>query len=83
MAVVTASKKGQIVIPKDIRKQLKIAPGKRLLIHAEKDQVILTPLPDDPVDSFCGFFQAEDSLTKALLEERQKDKKYEKKKSVG
>lgn len=71
MSVVTASKKGQIVIPKDIRKQLKIAPGKRFLVRADKDQVILTPLPDDPVVSFCGFFQAKDSLTKALLEERQ------------
>jgi AbrB family looped-hinge helix DNA binding protein len=83
MSVVITSKKGQIVIPKDIRKQLQLAPGKRLLIRAEKDQVILTPLPDDPVDSFCGIFQAEDSLTKALLEERKKDKKYEKKKSAG
>ncbi|SPD73132.1 Transcriptional regulator, AbrB family (fragment) [uncultured Desulfobacterium sp.] len=83
MPIVTASKKGQIVIPKDIRKKLHIAPGKRFLIRAERDHVILTPLPDDPVDSFCGFFQAEGSLTKPLLEERKKDKTYEEKKSAG
>jgi AbrB family looped-hinge helix DNA binding protein len=79
MAVVTASKRGQIVIPRDIRKALEIGPGKRLLIRAENDQVVMTPLPDDPVDSFCGIFQGKSSLTRALLEERKKDIRYEKK----
>jgi AbrB family looped-hinge helix DNA binding protein len=80
MSVVTASKKGQIVIPKDIRKQLQIIPGKKFLIRTENNQVVLTPLPDDPVDSFCGIFQGEGSLTRTLLDERKKDKRYEKKK---
>ncbi len=83
MSVVTTSKRGQIVIPKDIRKHFQIVPGKKLLLRAEKDQIILTPLPDDPVESFCGFFQGDGSLTKALLEDRQKEKGYEEKKSAG
>ncbi len=83
MTVVTASKKGQIVIPKAIRKKLQIVPGKKFVVRAEKDKVVFTPLPDDPVDSFCGIFQGEDSLTQALLDERKKEKKYEKEKSPG
>ena len=67
MPIITTSSRGQIVIPKDIRKQLNIFPGKKLLIKAEKDQAIITPLPDDPVEFFCGFFKDKSSLTNALL----------------
>jgi len=80
MAIITASSRGQIVIPKDIRKQLNIFPGKKLLIKAEKNQAIITPLPDDPVEFFCGFFKDKSSLTKALLNERRKERNRESKK---
>ncbi len=83
MAIVTASNRGQIVIPKDIRKQLQIVPGKKLLLKAEGDHVIITPLPDDPVEYFCGFFKDRSSLTKALIDERRKDRNRESKKIVG
>jgi len=82
MSIVTTSKRGQIVIPRDVRKQLRIIPGKRLLIKTEGDHAVLTPLPDDPVEHFCGIFAAKSSLTKALLEERKKDRKHESKKSA-
>ena len=55
MHIITASNRGQIVIPKDIRNLLNIVPGKKLLIKASKDQAIITPLPDDPVEHFCGY----------------------------
>jgi AbrB family looped-hinge helix DNA binding protein len=83
MFVVTTSSRGQIVIPKDIRKRLQIVPGKKLLIKAERDQVIITPLPDDPVQYFCGFFRDRSSLTKALTHERRKDRDRESKKIAG
>jgi AbrB family looped-hinge helix DNA binding protein len=83
MQVVTASSRGQIVIPKEIRKRLNIVAGKRLSVKAEGDQVLLTPLPDDPVESFCGIFKEKSSLTKALTEHRLKDKHREKKEIVG
>jgi AbrB family looped-hinge helix DNA binding protein len=83
MSVVTTSSRGQIVIPRDVRKQLQIGPGKKILIRAEGDRAILFPLPDDPVDHFCGIFQKGTSLTKALLAERGKERAREAKKITG
>jgi len=83
MTIVTASSRGQIVIPKDIRRLLNISPGKKLLIKAEKDQAIIMPLPDDPVEYFCGFFKDKSSLTKALIKERLKERNRESKKIAG
>jgi AbrB family looped-hinge helix DNA binding protein len=83
MPVVVTSSRGQIVIPKDVRKQLNIVPGKRLLIKAEGDRAILLPLPDDPVAHFCGIFEKGVSLTKALLSGRQKERDREAKKITG
>ena len=82
MAVVTTSSRGQIVIPRDVRKQLNIGPGKRILVRAEEDRAILFPLPDDPVEHFCGVFQKGPSLTKALLAERRKERARETKKAT-
>ncbi len=79
MQIVTASNRGQIVIPKSVRKQLHIGPGKKLLIKAGEDRITLFPLPDDPVNHFCGFFGGKPSLTKALLTERKKERHREEK----
>ena len=83
MPVVTTSSRGQIVIPREVRRKLNIVQGKKILIKAEKDRAILFPLPDDPVEHFCGIFKDGPSLTKALLAERKKDKGREEKKTAG
>jgi AbrB family looped-hinge helix DNA binding protein len=83
MPVVTASSRGQIVIPKEIRKRLNIVAGRRLSVKTEGDHVLLTPLPEDPVEAFCGIFKERSSLTEALTEHRKRDKHREEKKIVG
>jgi len=83
MPVVTTSNRGQIVIPRDVRRQLNILPGKKILVKAEGDRAILLPLPDDPVEHFCGIFQEGSSLTQELLSERRKERKREEKNSAG
>jgi AbrB family looped-hinge helix DNA binding protein len=83
MAVVITSSRGQIVIPREIRKKLHIVPGKKLLVKIEADQAVLVPLPDDPVEEFCGIFKDGPSLTKALLAERKKEREREEKKAAG
>ena len=71
--VITVSGKGQIVIPREVRKRLQIVPGRKLLIKVEGDSAVMTPLPDDPVAYFCGIFKEGPSLTEGLLEERRKE----------
>lgn len=83
MTVVITSSRGQIVIPRAIRKKLHIVPGKKILVKAEENRAVLMPLPDDPVEEFCGVFKAGPSLTKALLAERKKDREREEKKTAG
>jgi AbrB family looped-hinge helix DNA binding protein len=81
-AVITVSGRGQIVIPREIRKRLHIVSGKKLVIKVEGDSAVMTPLPDDPVEHFCGIFREETSLTEALLDQRRKDRDEEDKKSA-
>ncbi len=80
MGIVTTSRRGQIVIPKAIRDKLQIGPGKKLTIKAEKDYAVIRPLPDDPVEAFCGVFQNRSSLTESLIKERKRDRIRESKK---
>lgn len=39
--LVTISSKGQIVIPKDIRSELRLTPKSKMLVYGKKDTVIL------------------------------------------
>ena len=82
MTVVITSSRGQIVSPRDIRKKLQIVPGKKILVRAQENQAVLIPLPDDPVEEFCGIFMEGPSLTEALLAERKKEREREEKKAA-
>jgi len=81
MSIVIASARGQIVIPREIRRQLNITPGRRLLLKVVDDSVMIQPLPDDPVVAFCGIFGEGDSLTEALQENRKEEQQREKAKT--
>ena len=54
-ATVTVSSKNQIVIPREAREKLHIAPGERLLVLCRDDRVILIPRPDDFVARMAGL----------------------------
>jgi len=82
MHIVIASNRGQIVIPKEVRKKLQIRPGKRLLLKTEGNHILLSPLPDNPVEYFCGIFKEGSSLTKALIQDRRKEEERESKKAA-
>jgi AbrB family looped-hinge helix DNA binding protein len=74
MAIVKTSPKGQILIPKEMRKKLGLKDGQKVSLKLIGDQKIeLTPLPTEPVEAFCGIFREGSSLTKALLKERKQE----------
>ncbi len=80
MPIATLSSKGQLVIPKEIRDSLGIKPKQKMLLKIVKGHAVIEPLPEDPVEYFCGIFKEGTSLTRALLKEREEDKRHEEKK---
>lgn len=49
--IVSFSVKGQIVIPRKLRKQLEIEDGTRALVYIEDDKIVLKPLTERHVRS--------------------------------
>lgn len=74
MAIVKTSSKGQILIPKELRKRLGLKAGQKVNLKLVGDQKIeITPVPVEPVEAFCGIFQKGPSLTEALLKDRKQE----------
>lgn len=82
MPVVKTLAKGQVVIPKEIRRHLDIKPGTRFDVRVDGKEIILYRLPDDPIRALRGVVKGGPSLTKALLEDRKEELQRDKKKSA-
>lgn len=67
-----ASRKGWIVIPKELRDRYGISPGDRILVTEVENGLLLRPLPADPTKSFRGMLKGH-ALVEALTESRQED----------
>ena len=52
LATTKMSSKGQVVIPENIRKQLRLKPGSQFLVVGEKDVVILKAISPPSMDEF-------------------------------
>lgn len=78
MPVVKTSTKGQVVIPAEIRKKIGLEPGGKVLVGLSGDKkVTIEPIPADPIEALRGSLKGVPSLTGALLEERQEERKRE------
>ena len=66
MTQVTVSSKYQVVIPKDVRRQVPLRTGQKLAIVVKEGLIAL--LPDQPLASFRGFL--EDMKTGEVREKR-------------
>jgi AbrB family looped-hinge helix DNA binding protein len=82
MAAVVTSAKGQVVIPKKERETIGIKPGSKVIVELVNDHIEIRPLPEDPVEHFCGIFKEGSSLTRALLKERKEELRREKEKGA-
>ena len=79
MPIVKTSSKGQIVIPKEVRKKLGITPGKKVLFRIVDKHAEITPLPEDSIKAMRGILKGGRSLAKELLAERKRDNKIDEK----
>lgn len=78
MSIVVVSEKGQVTIPQDIRKKLRIAKGDPLLVDlADDGSVRLRPAAVYPIETYAAErireFESENRMT---AEERRKLKKF-------
>lgn len=80
MSIVTTSTKGQVVIPKEEREKIGLKPGTKVMVKAVDDHVEIYPLPEDPIEYFCGIFKEGPSLTEALLKDRKEELRREEEK---
>ncbi len=76
------SAKGWIVIPASLRRKYGIKPGSIIKIGEENNKIVLEPERENPVEECFGKYANKASLTKALLRERDEEKKREEKKSL-
>jgi len=53
----TLSTKGQIIIPAELRNELKLSVGTRLAIQREGQTIVLRPITAEFIDSLCGSTQ--------------------------
>ena len=80
--IVTTSAKGQVIIPAAIRKLISLEPGQKVSVEVRNDEIVLKPLPKDPVAALTGLCKGDSSLTKALLQARKDDRNLETRKFV-
>jgi len=68
MNTVTVSPKYQVVIPKDVRKSLKITPGTQLVVMEYDHHLVLVPLR--PIQEYKGFLKGIDTTIERDEEDR-------------
>jgi len=74
MTTTIVTTKGQIVIPSKIRQRLNIKKGTKLYIEERGNELILKPVTPEYFERIAGVLPTKGKLSKALLEERAKDK---------
>jgi AbrB family looped-hinge helix DNA binding protein len=61
--LVRLSSKGQVVIPKDIRKKMALRRGTEFELLLQDGQIVLKPITDNPIDLLYGKFSNMDLLS--------------------
>ncbi len=77
MTTTVMTAKGQIVIPSRVRRHMNIKKWTRLCVFEKEGGVFLRPLTQEYFEKAAGVLKTKGSLTKALLEERRREKEAE------
>ena len=70
MPTVTATTKGQIVIPAPLRKKLKISRGTQFSVSEQDGKIILEPIPQDPIIAGRGMLSTKGKVLRQLIKDR-------------
>ncbi|MDP2950388.1 MAG: AbrB/MazE/SpoVT family DNA-binding domain-containing protein [Chloroflexota bacterium] len=73
MAIAKVSKKGWVVIPREIRERYGIQPGDKVHVIDYGGRIALVPAAKDPIEHGFGLLKGGPSLTQALLEDRREE----------
>jgi AbrB family looped-hinge helix DNA binding protein len=79
MSVTQLTAKGQILVPRQLRRKLGLKPGGKVHLAEEEGRLVLTPVPADPIETATGFLKGRFSLTQDLLREHQEEARRERK----
>lgn len=77
MPTATISAKGWVVIPAECRKKYHLHPGTKVNVVDYGGVVAIVPALADPVREARGMLKQRKSLSKALLNERKRERKRE------
>jgi len=79
MSVAQLTPKGQILVPKHLRRKLGLKPGGKVHLAEEEERLVLTPVPPDPIQTATGFLKGNFSLTNDLRREHREEAHRERK----
>ncbi|WP_434074280.1 AbrB/MazE/SpoVT family DNA-binding domain-containing protein [Moorella naiadis (nom. illeg.)] len=74
--VARISRKGWVVIPKELRQRYNISPGAKVVFAERDGSLFLTPVPPDPIASGKGLLRGY-PLVETLLAQRKEEVKHE------
>lgn len=65
------TERGQVTIPKPLRRRLGLRPGQVLVVREERGELVMTKvLPEDPLESVTGIVDLGGTTDQALTELR-------------
>ena len=73
MPVSHISAKGQILIPRQLRRKLGFKAGGKVQLFEEGGRLVVTPAAEDPIAAATGFLTDKFSLTDDLRRERREE----------
>ena len=79
MPITQLSEKGQVLVPKALRRRLGLKPGAKVQLIEEEGRLILSPVPPDPIAAATGFLTGHFSLTADLRQEHREEIRRERK----
>ena len=77
METAYVTSKGQLVVPARLRRKYGIKPGTRICFVERDHEIIFQPVTREYIRSVCGMLKSKTSMSKALLDERARDKERE------